>query len=264
MKICGFTLIEVLVVIAITALLAAIAAPLTMAARHRTYSLRCSSNLRQLSLGFLIYQKEYNRLPYGFCDVNLSTHPAPVGGYVGETSDKQGWWWFHYLRLTMDFNLTRGSIAWCPAGKYIQKTLKPNILCGNYGVNRSICKDAQGAATCRFVGKPFHPSRFKTPSTTFVISDSGYSLLSFLAASDNPEPVFENPNRLNFFYVPGLKQNQNRPELKDNPDAIKGRHPHQTLNIGFADGHHEVRPAESLRINQIITTEKQLPSPWKP
>jgi prepilin-type processing-associated H-X9-DG protein len=104
----------------------------------------------------------------------------------------------------------------------------------------------------------------RTPSATFLLGDSGYSLLSWLAAGDTDEPVFENPNRVDFFYIPGLTLNQTRPELLPNLDAIKGRHPHGTLNIGFADGHTEVRSAESLRIEQAAADEGKLPTLWIP
>jgi prepilin-type N-terminal cleavage/methylation domain-containing protein/prepilin-type processing-associated H-X9-DG protein len=51
----GFTLIELLVVIAIIAILAAILFPVFLSAKERGRQMKCLANLRQLSLGFLMY-----------------------------------------------------------------------------------------------------------------------------------------------------------------------------------------------------------------
>lgn len=264
MKKNGFTLIELLIIIAIVALLTAIAVPSLMAAKNRARSILCSSNLHQLSVGFFVYQQENEAIPYGFDDSNLGT-AIPAGGYVGNpVYDKQGLWWFNYLQSVVELDLKGDSIAQCPAKKLNRPDLKRNILCGNYGVNRSVCKDAQGETSCPFRGNALRSDHVRMPSVTYLISDSGYSLISWLAAADTADPVFENPNRIDSFYIPGLELNQARPELADNMDAIKGRHPHQTLNMGFVDGHSEARSAESLRIMQTIADDSQLPALWKP
>lgn len=264
MKTHGLTLIELLVVIAVVALLTAITAPAMMAAKKRARSVQCGSNLRQLSLGFTIYQQEYEVFPYGFCDDQLG-QGVPPGGYAGNPiNDKQGLWWFNSLQSVIEIGLRPGSLLWCPARKLTGQGIRRNLLCGNYGVNRLVCRDAQGQTICAFSGDPLRSTQVRTPSATFLLSDSGYSLLSWLAAADTDEPVFENAKRVDSFYIPGLTLNQTRSELHDNPDAIKGRHPHRTLNIGFVDGHNETRPAESLMIKQSAMDSSQLPSLWTP
>ena len=260
----GFTLVELLVVIAVVALLIAITAPAMMAAKNRARSIQCSSNLRQLSLGFMVYQQEHEVFPYGFCDVQLA-QATPPGGYAGNSMyDKQGLWWFNYLQSSIEVDLSPGSVLWCPGQKRIGQRDRRNLLCGNYGVNRSVCRDAQGQNQCAFSGEPLRSNQVRTPSATFLLSDSGYSLLSWLAAADTDEPVFENAKRVDSFYIPGLILNQTRRELRDNPDAIKGRHPHRTLNIGFTDGHNETCNAESLAIKQATIDKDNLPSLWMP
>jgi len=56
----GFTLIELLVVIAIIAILAAILFPVFAQAREAARKSSCASNLKQLTLGCLMYQSDYD------------------------------------------------------------------------------------------------------------------------------------------------------------------------------------------------------------
>jgi prepilin-type N-terminal cleavage/methylation domain-containing protein/prepilin-type processing-associated H-X9-DG protein len=56
----GFTLIELLVVIAIIAILAAILFPVFARAREKARQASCTSNLKQLALGVLMYAQDYD------------------------------------------------------------------------------------------------------------------------------------------------------------------------------------------------------------
>jgi len=56
----GFTLIELLVVIAIIAILAAILFPVFARAREKARQASCLSNLKQLTLAFLMYSQDYD------------------------------------------------------------------------------------------------------------------------------------------------------------------------------------------------------------
>jgi prepilin-type N-terminal cleavage/methylation domain-containing protein/prepilin-type processing-associated H-X9-DG protein len=58
----GFTLIELLVVIAIIAILAAILFPVFAQAREAARKTSCLSNLKQLSLGMMMYVQDYDEL----------------------------------------------------------------------------------------------------------------------------------------------------------------------------------------------------------
>jgi len=56
----GFTLIELLVVIAIIAILAAILFPVFARAREKARQASCQSNIKQLMLGIIMYQSDYD------------------------------------------------------------------------------------------------------------------------------------------------------------------------------------------------------------
>jgi prepilin-type N-terminal cleavage/methylation domain-containing protein/prepilin-type processing-associated H-X9-DG protein len=73
----GFTLIELLVVIAIIAILAAILFPVFARARAKARQSACQSNLKQLSLGLLMYAQDYDeRMCYRYYRYD----PAVAGG----------------------------------------------------------------------------------------------------------------------------------------------------------------------------------------
>ena len=58
----GFTLIELLVVIAIIAILAAILFPVFAKAREKARQASCSSNLKQIALGWQMYTQDYDEV----------------------------------------------------------------------------------------------------------------------------------------------------------------------------------------------------------
>ena len=61
----GFTLVELLVVLAIITILAALLLPALAGARARAKAITCLNNIRQLGLASQVYTDEFNdRLPY--------------------------------------------------------------------------------------------------------------------------------------------------------------------------------------------------------
>lgn len=77
----GFTLVELLVVILIIAILAAILIPGGMKARQQAQTVQCGSNLRQIGVAILMYAKDKGRYPLGYADSAAFSDPARHGSW---------------------------------------------------------------------------------------------------------------------------------------------------------------------------------------
>jgi len=100
----GFTLIELLVVIAIIAILAAILFPVFAQARAKARQVMCISNMKQVSLGVMMYSQDYDE-----------TFPRTM--FVDDTGEVQ-------------------TIGWEVIHNY-QETINPYIKMGRGTANRS-------------------------------------------------------------------------------------------------------------------------------
>jgi prepilin-type N-terminal cleavage/methylation domain-containing protein/prepilin-type processing-associated H-X9-DG protein len=107
----GFTLIELLVVIAIIAILAAILFPVFARAREKARQTSCLSNLKQLSLGLLMYMQDYDeRMPILFSGT--------------------GWWYQTWKSRILPY-VKNGQIYACPSTQFGGDPIDT----GSYGVN---------------------------------------------------------------------------------------------------------------------------------
>lgn len=262
MRHAGFTLLELLIVIAIIALLIAISVPALQSSRRQTQAVVCASNIRQLTAGLFMYEAENETLPFGF---NLSFVPPP-GGYPGNPAyDKLGWWWFNYISDYSKRDGDKKRILWCPSRRIDNTRLKGYVLHGNYGVNQSICKSWLGGGTqTEFIGTPLKTSDIVRPTHTLLLIDSGYALINWRHAID-PSDVTLGPRIEDTAYIPGLKVNKKRNLWTgQEQDAIYGRHKGKTVNIGFADGHVSREKADFLLVEKIGDSYKNCLHVWVP
>jgi len=152
----AFTLIELLVVIAILGCLAAVIVPCMRYSKYKAQSVVCASNLRQMTLLLNSYAYFHKAYPPGFS--NLPNQGVPPGGYAGNLSfDRKGWWWFHFIsEYNAGLSAVESMIA-CPSSTSTNN-FPLSKLCGNYGINFSICKIASTITTDELHGRSLNPT----------------------------------------------------------------------------------------------------------
>jgi prepilin-type N-terminal cleavage/methylation domain-containing protein/prepilin-type processing-associated H-X9-DG protein len=262
----AFSLIELLVVIAILGCLIAVIVPCMRYSRYKAQSVTCASNLRQLALLLNSYAYFHEVYPPGFS--NLPNQGVPPGGYVGNlTFDRKGWWWFHFISENNTGLSSVENMITCPSSTSTNN-FPLSKLCGNYGVNFSICKIASSTTTDELHGRSLSSTTIRRPAQVILLMDAGYTIMNWAAASpfdagSSQDDLF---SRKAAHYVPGLSINSQKktiyPDL--NNDAVRGRHPGRSLNTALADGSAKKMVAEDL----LIETEKPFESPaylnWSP
>ncbi len=253
----GFTLVELLVVISILALLAALLSGVLLGSRERARTVACCANVRHLALGLYQYDSDHGSLPYGF---DFRRKDEPPGGKVGNASRHvPGWWWFHYTGAIRNRSREELKLLQCPSKRLESSDLQRDPLLGNYGVNRSLCKSnwaSPGFSVESFVGTPLSLSSLACPGSTLLVVDCGYSLACWWHATAEPPVKLKGMYPDEVAYIPGLEINGDKLLWPGQSyDAKEGRHPNRTVNVGFADGHAEVKHASELLVEKTETGE---------
>jgi prepilin-type processing-associated H-X9-DG protein len=243
----AFTLVELLVVISIVILLAALSFGVLRGSRERARTVACCANVRHLALSLYQYDNDYGSLPYGF---DFERKGRPPGGYVGSASRHlPGWWWFHYTGVIRNGSREELKLLQCPSKRLEDPQLQRDPLFGNYGVNRSLCKSTWAPESYgdSFVGMPLSLGTLPCPGSTLLIVDNGYSLACWWHATVEPPVTLKCTYPDDVAYIPGLEINKNKTVWPGQSyDAKDGRHPNKTVNVGFADGHADTKRASEL------------------
>ncbi|MBN1972162.1 MAG: DUF1559 domain-containing protein, partial [Sedimentisphaerales bacterium] len=237
--------------------------PVMGLAKQYARSMRCGSNLHQLSLKLINYDVKNESFPYSFFDSNLKTEPP--GGRIGNAVyDDVGWRWPNYIFDSSEGRLNENPLYWCPSRRMEGRIFKNNMLVANYGVNESICKSWSTNRDGEFAGSSLSSADIRFPQQTLLIVDSGYTKINWYHVTDSP-PRTLGKSMEDRAYLPGLAMNKKRnllPEQED--DAKNGRHMNKTVNIGFVDGHIDSEKADNLFIEKTADGYKNLSPLWVP
>ena len=100
-RVIGFTLVEVLVVIAIIGILVGLLLPAAMSAREAARRLQCQNNFKQIAIAVQSYHDLHRRFPSGF----LRQHVEP-----NENRFKIGWGWGALIQSQLEQSPLYGNI----------------------------------------------------------------------------------------------------------------------------------------------------------
>lgn len=216
----AFTLIELLVVIAIIAILAAILFPVFGRARENARRSSCQSNLKQISLGLMQYNQDYDeRMPAGVGQGSVQYY---LPGNVPATWD-----------LLIQPYIKSTQVLTCPSDTgSIEFTLP------NYGrVKRSY---AMAGYMWNVTGNFWEPqaqgqslAAIASPSLTLMVIEGGASPTWVSRTNPNPGDYWWNDR---VFDTGATGSSDGRKALRDAAAGAKGIHL-DTNVFAYADGH---------------------------
>ncbi len=159
----GFTLIELLVVIAIIAILAAILFPVFAQAREKARQASCQSNLKQITLGALMYAQDYD----GTFPLFVHTTPTHKVFWSGsrpvrtsDPLDKKGGSIYPYMKS--------GDVQKCPS--YVGGNKLGGV---GYGYNQKIASDGSFDRVTFDMLNPASDAQLTHPAETILFGDAG-------------------------------------------------------------------------------------------
>jgi prepilin-type N-terminal cleavage/methylation domain-containing protein len=225
----GFTLVELLVVLAIIALLAGLLLPLLARGKQAAQGLKCLSNLRQLGMAVHMYWDD---------------NAGNAFRYRGVATNGGDFYWFGWLARGLEasrsFDATAGAlypflngrgVEICPSLPYRLRTFKLKATGAAYGYGYNLHLSAPASQP------PVNVARLRVPSEIAVFADTAQ------VNTFQPPASPENPMLEEFYY------------FSTNEPTVHFRHQHEA-SVVFCDGH---TGKEKLLTG---TCDPRLPGQW--
>ena len=238
----GFTLTELLVVVAIISVLIAILVPALQRARQQAYTVQCQSNLRQIGMAFFNYATENRDYmpPVGYAASNWTDglrgatfyHILGKAGYLGSKERFRG--------AFFNIDQTRFAVTRCPAEqprRVLHRYYDSELMAGSYVMNWSITWYHY------YLG-------YQGPDLAYKCYRKGFTKGPTYKAAPTYKPIPAHQARLVIdttdwgagWTLPFFNYHLDGPItnwLYSGENLYAFRHPNQTLNALYMDGHVE-------------------------
>jgi len=256
-----FTLIELLIVIAIIAILAAMLLPALQSARRTAKMAQCTSNCKQFAQSNHLYGASFNAYvtPIAWGD-GVNIWPALIWNQIGgaaempynnysQNKDK----WVKSVKNTHLFE--------CPADedtKTVALSSETPVL--SYGINRSAVRNMKSSSNAASIpsGPVLKTTKFRVPSQMIYVCDTSWNVRAGGLSSTNPPGRLYSDKNHNYGFKPGsvchhwdqgnLAPEFNSGGLDDSgKDGTKPWHVSNSWNYSFIDGHaSNYRPEQTI------------------
>ena len=137
----GFTLVELLVVLAIIGILVGLLLPAVQAAREAARRMQCANNLKQMALALHNYESAHRTFPPGFISRVTGTWSGQGNDPIPEAGP--GWSFFAMILPNMELTSLHGSIDFrlpivSPANQAARSTKVPAYQCPSDAWNEPV------------------------------------------------------------------------------------------------------------------------------
>jgi len=243
----GFSMVDMLITIAIIGVLSALLFPLIGHISQRAKGAKCIQNLRQLHIALYTYATEHE----GYFPKGKDGAFDNSDNWVGAnwiSSLGNGGYIPPYNKESINTLTPNQFLIYCPGSGVRFDNGKSQPHLGHYGINTAIV----GRLTEDSKPRPSTPLlKIQFPSQKLLLFDSGYNELTQTHLHSPSAPGN---------YLPGLSTNRkvNWPsgtlrELTSKKDALEGRHG-KRVNLLMVDGHVENWSPEDFLENPTVWT----------